>query len=130
MLSGKEILRVGNCNKEGKEITRPGYRTKKFLIPPHSLTNIETEKYYQNEPRFNGVYSTDNLPKKLKDEAYVKNMMTMQILKLIGLLCIFQVLMLFTLIVLQLNMFLKNFKSFLEVKTCKKIYLEYKHMNS
>ena len=30
-------------------------------------------KYYQNEPRFNGVYSTDNLPK-IKDGAYVINL--------------------------------------------------------
>ena len=27
---------------------------------PHSLTNFETEKYYQNEPKFNGVYSRNN----------------------------------------------------------------------
>ena len=26
--------------------------------------------YYQNEPRFNGVYSGDNLPDKIKDEAH------------------------------------------------------------
>ena len=29
----------------------------------HPLTNFETQKYYQNEPRVNGVYSRDNLPK-------------------------------------------------------------------
>ena len=34
---------------------------------PHPLTNFELEKYYQNEPRFNGVYSRNNLPKKMKD---------------------------------------------------------------
>ena len=27
--------------------------------------------YYQNEPRFNGVYSRDNLHDKIKDRAYV-----------------------------------------------------------
>ena len=47
---------------------------KKFLIPPHPLTNFEIQKYYQNEPRFNGVYSRDNLPKKIKDGAYVTNL--------------------------------------------------------
>ena len=31
------------------------------------------QKYYQNEPRFNGVYSRDNLPNKMNDEAYVIN---------------------------------------------------------
>ena len=30
--------------------------------------------YYQNEPRFNGVYSGDNLPDKIKDGAYVINL--------------------------------------------------------
>ena len=30
--------------------------------------------YYQDEPRFNGVYSRDNLPRKIKDEAYVINL--------------------------------------------------------
>ena len=29
---------------------------KKILIPPHPLTNFELQKYYQNEPRFNGVF--------------------------------------------------------------------------
>ena len=29
--------------------------------------------YYQNEPRFNRVYYRDNLPDKIKDEAYVIN---------------------------------------------------------
>ena len=30
--------------------------------------------YYQNEPRFNGVYSRDNLPDQIKDGAYVINL--------------------------------------------------------
>ena len=29
------------------------------------------QKYHQNEPRFNGVYSRDNLPNKIKDGAFV-----------------------------------------------------------
>ena len=45
---------------------------------PHHLTNFEMQKYYQNERRFNGVYSRDNLPKRssteIKDEAYVINL--------------------------------------------------------
>ena len=31
------------------------------------------QKYYQNEPRFNGIYSRDNLQKK-KDGAYIINL--------------------------------------------------------
>ena len=39
---------------------------KLILMPSHPLTNFEIQKYYQNEPRFNGVYSRDNLSK-IKD---------------------------------------------------------------
>ena len=42
-----------------------------FLMPPHPLTNFEIQKYYQNEPRFNGVYSRNNLPDKIKDGEYI-----------------------------------------------------------
>ena len=42
-------------------------------MPPHPLTNFEIQKYYKNEPRFNGVYSRDNLPK-IKDGAYIINL--------------------------------------------------------
>ena len=38
-----------------------------FLMPPHPLTKFEIQKYYQNEPRLNGLYSRNNLPKKIKD---------------------------------------------------------------
>ena len=40
---------------------------------PHPLTNFEIQKYYQNQARFNGVYSRDNLPE-IKDGAYVINL--------------------------------------------------------
>ena len=43
-----------------------------FLILSHPLTTFETQKYYQNEPKFNGVYSRDNFPE-VKDRAYVIN---------------------------------------------------------
>ena len=44
------------------------------LIPPHPLTRFEIQKYYENEPRFSGVFSRDNLPKEIKDGAYVINL--------------------------------------------------------
>ena len=69
MLAGKGI------NKAGEEFIRAGYGSKKvFLKPPHPLTNFEMQKYYQNEPRFNGVYSKDNLPNKIKDGTYAINL--------------------------------------------------------
>ena len=42
-------------------------------MPPHSMTNFEIQKYYQNEPKFNGAYSRNDSPKK-NDEAYVTNL--------------------------------------------------------
>ena len=45
----------------------------RILIPPHPLTNFEIQKYYQNEPKFNAVYSRNNLPK-INDGAYVINL--------------------------------------------------------
>ena len=60
-LSGKGTVRAGEEIK------------KKALIPPHPLTNFEIEEYYENEPRFNGVYSRDNLPKTIKNKAYIIN---------------------------------------------------------
>ena len=40
---------------------------------PQALTNFKIQKYYKNEPRFNGVCSRDNLLK-IKDGAYVINL--------------------------------------------------------
>ena len=66
--AGEGIVRAGYENKKGRKQQQNG-----FLMPPYSLTNFEIQKYYQNEPRFNGVYSRDNLPK-IKDGAYVINL--------------------------------------------------------
>ena len=40
---------------------------------PHPLTNFEIRKYYQSKPKFNGVYSTNNLSK-IKDGVYIINL--------------------------------------------------------
>ena len=46
-----------------------------MTLPPHPLTNFEIQEYYQNEPRFNGVFSRDNLPNNnIKNGAYVINL--------------------------------------------------------
>ena len=42
-------------------------------MPPHSLTNFEIQKYCENGPKFNGVYSRNNLSK-IKDGAYAINL--------------------------------------------------------
>ena len=43
-------------------------------MTPHPLTNFEIQAYYQNEPRFIGVYSRDKLSYKIKNGAYVINL--------------------------------------------------------
>ena len=63
LTGGKGIMRAG----EG--IVRAGEGSKKtlnLLLSFHPLANIEINEYYANEPKFNGVYSRNNLPKKDK----------------------------------------------------------------
>ena len=81
-------------------------------MPPHPLTNFEIQKYYQKERRFNSVVSRNNLPKKIKDGAYM-----IDLDKHIGLLYLVIKMKLFISIVLVLNMFLKKLKNLLEIKT-------------
>ena len=44
-----------------------------LLILLHPLTNFKTEIYYQKEPKFNDVYSRNNL-NKIEDPAYIINL--------------------------------------------------------
>ena len=44
-----------------------------LLMVPSPLTSFEIQKFYHREPRFNGVYSVNNLPK-IKDGTYVINL--------------------------------------------------------
>ena len=83
MLESKGAIRAG-------EVTaRIGYRSKrsspkKNLIQPHPLTNFKIQMYYQNEPRFNSLYSRNNFPDKIKDAAYVINLDEYSDTELIG----------------------------------------------
>ena len=40
---------------------------------PHPLSSFEIQKYYQNKPRCNGVYSRNNVSK-IKDGGYIINL--------------------------------------------------------
>ena len=79
----EDVLRIVKSLEDSgllsEGIIRAGYESKepsliKTLIPPYPLTNFEIQKYYQNKPRFIGVYSRDNLPDKIKDGAIVINL--------------------------------------------------------
>ena len=73
LTGGKGIMRAG----DGIVGAGAGSGSKKNLnsqLPFHPLTNIEISEYYKNEPKFNGVYSKNNLPNKIKKGAYVINL--------------------------------------------------------
>ena len=68
LLSGKGTVIAG----EGIVRAVYGYSIKKkALIPTYPF---EIKEYNENEPRFNRVYSRDNLPKTIKHGAYVINL--------------------------------------------------------
>ena len=69
------------------------------------------------------VYSRDNLLNKIKDEAYVINLDEYYDIRLIELLCMYWIIMLLSLIVLDLNTFQKKLKVLLVMKTYKQIFL-------
>ena len=73
-------------------------------MPCHPLTNFEIQKYYQNEPRFNCVFSRDNLPERspieIKDGAYIINLDEYSDMELIGLLSMLIMMILLILILL------------------------------
>ena len=79
LTGGKGMMRAGDgIIRAGDGIVRAGEGSKKkplhLLLPFHPLTNIEISEYYANEPRFNGVYSRNNLPNKIKKGAYIINL--------------------------------------------------------
>ena len=45
-----------------------------MTLPPHPLTKFEIQEYYQNEPRFNRVFSRNNLGSTVKNGTYVINL--------------------------------------------------------
>ena len=71
LLTGKGIMRAGDGIVRASEGSK---KKKNSLLPFHPFTNIEISEYYKNEPRFNGVYSRNNLPKITEKGAYVINL--------------------------------------------------------
>ena len=61
-ISGRGVRRAGR-----------GHIDKKFLDSLHPLNNIEITIYFNYEPRCNGFYLRNNLPR-IKDGAYVINL--------------------------------------------------------
>ena len=72
ILAGKGVVRAGYGSKGNS--SKQSKKGKGFLFKDYPLTNFEIQKYYQNEPRFNGVYSRDDLPDKVKTGTYLINL--------------------------------------------------------
>ena len=91
-----------------------------FLMLPHPLTNFEIQKY-KNEPRFNGVFSSNILPEynsteKKKDGAYIINLDQYVNVGTHWIALFFKKTKLFISIVLVLNIFLTKLKILSEIK--------------
>ena len=123
LLTGKGIVRAASGNNKGKG-NEKGKRNKKGKAIVRAGTrkhwNFEIQKYYKNEPRFNGVFSRNNLPKKIKDGAYVINLdeYTNIDTHWIALFCNKNEMV--------YCVFLKKLKNLLEIKTWKLPFFEYK----
>ena len=87
-----------------------------FLILTYPLTKFEILEYYQNESRFNGVYSRSNLPEKIEDGSYVIILDEYAGIEIhwIGLFCDRNEI--FISVVLVLNMFLKKLNNLSDIK--------------
>ena len=68
------IMRAGEGSIASRTKGEGSKKKLNSLLPFHPLTNIEISEYYKNEPRFNGVYSRNNLSNKIKKGAYVINL--------------------------------------------------------
>ena len=122
-MSGQATIRA--C----KGTIRAGERTitAGFLMLPHPLTNFEIQKYYQNEPKFNGIYSRNNLPK-IKEATYVINLDEYKsiVTYWIALYANAENLTYFD--SFGLDIFKKKFENSLEIKNLQRIFIEYRHM--
>ena len=60
LTGGKGIMRAGDgIVRAGDGIVRAREGSKKTKLPFHHLTNMEINEYYKNEPKLNGVYSSE-----------------------------------------------------------------------
>ena len=66
LLLVKWIVSAGCGNIKKRNCKSWLWKQNGFLMPPYRLINFVIQKYYQDKPRFNGVFSRDNLPKKNK----------------------------------------------------------------
>ena len=93
-------------------VTEKGYNNTdhintKSLVPLHPLSNIEITKYFNYNPRFNDVFSRENLPT-IKDGAYAINLND-KVKEHVEFHYLMTEIPLCTLILLELNVFRKKY---------------------
>ena len=79
-LSGWGVIRAGEGTITAGYGSKRSFLKKNLTPTPHPLTNFEIQEYYQNEPRFNGVFSRDNLP----NDSFGAEHIPKEIMKFIG----------------------------------------------
>ena len=82
-------------------------------MQPHLLTNFEIQNCCEKKPRFNGVYSRNNLLK-IKDRAYVINLDEYESIGAHWVACMRMVIMWYVLITLELNIFRKKLEKIID----------------
>ena len=93
---------------------------------PHPLTSFAIQKYYQNEPKFNDVFSRNNLPK-IKDGAYVVNLDEYKSIRTHWIAFYVNVINITYFDSFGVEHIPKEIKKFIAIKNIITIFLEYKH---
>ena len=89
-------------------IARRRYRDKNFLVLLHPFSEIETTNCFNNKPRFNGVFSRNNLPR-IKNRTYLINIDNKKVKEHIEFHYLLIEIQLHTLIILDLTIFLRKY---------------------
>ena len=124
--NNRKYINRKSSNKSRRKQNQIRWR---ILMPSDSLNNFEIQKYYQDEPTFNGVYSKNNLPK-IKDRAYIINLYEYESkgTHWIALYVIAKNVTYFDSFRVKHNIFHKKLENSLKIKIFQQIFMEYKYM--
>ena len=95
-------------------------------MPRHSFNYFQVEKYYQNESKFNGIHSINNLPK-IKDGTYGINLEEYKLTEIHWIALYVNGDSITYLLALEFNIFQKRLKYLWVTEISQQIFLEYKH---
>ena len=95
---------------------------------PHPLSNFEMQEYYQNKPKFNGVYSRKRIYLQKNLKKYVINLDEYESIETHRIASYVITEDVYTLLVLRSNISQKKFKNSLKTKILQRIFTECKHV--